>query len=538
MYSQRRKSHHRPTQREPGTRRSFTVALALTAVVAGSLLIPSESHASSTGHVTVLCGSDAPLPWGYTGHSPTSGCEGVCYSGWTDGFCDDPVDSQSRVEVYGCTGKTSGSGYSCDGDHNGGVLLDTLSSGEFVSLSSYTGDSSYCTFAIAVLRPNANDAVGLRDFIVWERDECSPPPPPCYCPGGTDYLGNPITSETCGERVCGADYQWYSCQQSGWAFEGGSCPAEEPPCSCTGTDYLGNTVTINTCGGQVCGQDFQWYACGETGWSAQGTSCPGEPSSIWSSLSNGGYHTCGLRSDGSVECWGDNYWNQAPAYVQGPFTQISSGFDFTCGLRADGSASCWGSNEYGQAPSYLAGPYTSLSAGTTHACGVTSSGSLDCWGMMNGSPPAGTYLQVAAGGYHTCALRTDATVTCWGDDGHGQATPPSGSFAQISAHYTTSCGVRTDGTIECWGQNTSGQTDDPSGLFLQVSAGYLVTCGVTNSIELACWGDSIIYPGVINAPGGSFYQVSMGYQHGCALSTSGEIACWGDNTYGQLNVPY
>ncbi|MDY7230394.1 RCC1 domain-containing protein [Hyalangium rubrum] len=511
------------------------LTLVFAAAIAAVVSFPSEGHASSsTGQITHLCGSVPPLPYGYTGYSPTGPCEGVCYSGWTDGSCNDPVDSQSRVEVYGCTGKTSGSGYSCDGDHNGGVLLATLSAGEYVPFSWFTSDTNYCTFAMAVLRPNENDAVGLRDFIIWERDECSPPPPLCDCPGGTDYLGNPVSSTTCNEPVCGADYQWYSCQQGGWAFEGGVCYVP-PVCSCTGTDYEDNTVTV-ACGNQVCGRDFQWYACENSNWTPQGGTCPEAPPASWLALSAGGYHTCGLRSDGNVSCWGSNTSGQAPSFVQGPFNQISAGYDFTCGLRTNGSIECWGSNEYGQAPSYRAGPYLSLSAGVTHTCGVTISLGIDCWGNMQGTPPTtGDYYRVAAGGYHTCALETDGTVACWGEDGWGQATPPSGNFMQISANYTTSCGVLIDDTAVCWGQDSSGQATPPSISFSQVSAGYIHTCGVDTSGQLACWGDS--YQGVLNAPSGDYTQVTAGFHHNCALSTSGEPVCWGSNSSGQLNVP-
>lgn len=101
----------------------------------------------------------------------------------------------------------------------------------------------------------------------------------CYCPNGMDSQGNPVTGTSCGQPVCGADFQWYSCEESGWSAQGISCQGEEPPPSCycpNGVDFMGNPVTATTCGEQVCGADFQYYSCGETGWSAQGTTCPEE----------------------------------------------------------------------------------------------------------------------------------------------------------------------------------------------------------------------------------------------------------------------
>ena len=65
-------------------------------------------------------------------------------------------------------------------------------------------------------------------------------------------------------------------------------------------------------------------------------------------ISSGHYHTCGLREDGSVACWGDNDYGAASPPEGETFTTISSGMGHTCGLREDGSARCWGDNSEGQ----------------------------------------------------------------------------------------------------------------------------------------------------------------------------------------------
>ena len=54
----------------------------------------------------------------------------------------------------------------------------------------------------------------------------------------------------------------------------------------------------------------------------------------FTAVSSGGFHTCGLRSDGSVACWGDNRYGQATAPAGQTFTAISSGAWHTCGLRS------------------------------------------------------------------------------------------------------------------------------------------------------------------------------------------------------------
>ena len=84
-------------------------------------------------------------------------------------------------------------------------------------------------------------------------------------------------------------------------------------------------------------------------------------------ISAGGDHTCGLRADGSVTCWGGDFFGQS-APAAGTYTQISAGGIHTCGLRASGSVTCWGDNSagqstYPQAPSPRSPPAVPTPAG-------------------------------------------------------------------------------------------------------------------------------------------------------------------------------
>jgi alpha-tubulin suppressor-like RCC1 family protein len=62
----------------------------------------------------------------------------------------------------------------------------------------------------------------------------------------------------------------------------------------------------------------------------------------------GGFHTCGIRTNGNLACWGQNGFGQATP-PGGAFTELSAGGRHTCGMRANGSAACWGDNGSGQA---------------------------------------------------------------------------------------------------------------------------------------------------------------------------------------------
>src|SRR5438876_1878896 len=82
----------------------------------------------------------------------------------------------------------------------------------------------------------------------------------------------------------------------------------------------------------------------------------------------GGFHTCALLADGTVRCWGENdfgqlgngtsdpapgtptTFNPSPVTVSGIPTAvaISAGGWHTCALLRDGTVQCWGENTYGQ----------------------------------------------------------------------------------------------------------------------------------------------------------------------------------------------
>ena len=95
---------------------------------------------------------------------------------------------------------------------------------------------------------------------------------------------------------------------------------------------------------------------------------------------------------------------------------VSAGREHSCGVKPDGSVICWGSNNERQAEA-PAGTFTSVSAGWEHTCGVQTDGSVACWGAIaNGkaNPPPGSFRAVSAGHEHTCGIRVDGSVACWG----------------------------------------------------------------------------------------------------------------------------
>ena len=165
-------------------------------------------------------------------------------------------------------------------------------------------------------------------------------------------------------------------------------------------------------------------------------------------------HSCGIRRDRTVSCWGDNARGQA-APPDGEFVALAAGRSHTCGIDARQEIVCWGWDGRGatEAPE---GRFIAVTAGGDHSCAIRADRERHLLGRRQRtarpSPPPGEFAAVAAGEWHTCGLRNaDRSLTCWGADNDGQADPPPGRFVAIAAGNWHSCGVRTDGVGVCWG---------------------------------------------------------------------------------------
>ena len=259
----------------------------------------------------------------------------------------------------------------------------------------------------------------------------------------------------------------------------------------------------------------------------------------FSAVSAGGDHSCGLRTDGIIVCWGDNEFGQLDA-SDGSFSAVSAGYEHSCGLRTDETIVCWGHNSRGQldAPDPGIFGYTAVSAGHGHSCGIARI--IVCWGGQL-HVPDGRFTAVSAGDELSCGLRTDETIVCWGWNRRSVGEAPFGArFRAVSAGVLHSCGLRTDDTIVCWGANfgwvtNGGLLDAPSGSFRAVSAGPGHSCGLRADGTVVCWGYNDW--GQSDAPGGSFRAVSAGGNHSCGLRADGTVVCWGSNSHGQLDAP-
>ncbi|MBU1220528.1 hypothetical protein KKF34_02110 [Myxococcota bacterium] len=221
----------------------------------------------------------------------------------------------------------------------------------------------------------------------------------------------------------------------------------------------------------------------------------------YKSICTGANHSCALKNDGSVWCWGRNDFMQTGLGSDVPFSKvpqkvenlnaekIACGANHTCIVNRDGEVKCFGKNDYGQvgvSPSERPKNITmvqginenvkQVSAGENHTCALTVAGSVFCWGKLgkkgNGSKDVVKILEsveaISSGYNHNCALRKSGKVACWGLNNYGQIGNGTKVYAdvpveldldnavKISAGKIHTCALKKDGSAYCWGHNNDG----------------------------------------------------------------------------------
>jgi len=266
----------------------------------------------------------------------------------------------------------------------------------------------------------------------------------------------------------------------------------------------------------------------------------------FASVSVGHDHVCGLRSNGTIACWGvdvgvgSTVAGGKARSPSGTYTAVTAGGTFTCAMLSDDTLDCWGSKDQWQV--YTPdGRFVEITAGWGHACARFADNSVTCWGDQWGAeyliPSGAPFLALSAGRHHTCGLEPSLNITCWGKAGDGQLAAPDGVFVAVAAGETHSCGLEMKGALECWG-NRTGSGDGAAGVlpdayagrrYVSVSAGSGVTCALRPTQLIDCWDINGSDTGIQSVPRGFYTAVSAGGTFACALRTNTGVVCWGDH---------
>ena len=278
-------------------------------------------------------------------------------------------------------------------------------------------------------------------------------------------------------------------------------------------------------------------------------------------VSSGGRHTCEVRAEGTLWCWGANFYGQlgtgdtasgpSPRQVgtQTDWVDVSAGGMYSCGVRANGTLWCWGLNYRGQLGTGnrkdqaqprrvgTARDWETVSAGWVQTCATSREGTAWCWGdndygqLGNGNqidsaePVRVTgglaWRELSVGGWHTCGTTRGGAAYCWGRNSLGQIgdgtrtirvnpaqVGQATDWLSLQPSWTHTCGLRGGGAVSCWGGNEGGQLG--GGRF-----------GGTSSPQ-PLGGDRL------------WSAVQTGLNFSCALDADQALWCWGTGRYGAL----
>ena len=312
-------------------------------------------------------------------------------------------------------------------------------------------------------------------------------------------------------------------------------------------------------------------------------------------------HSCAIDDQGAAWCWGSGYTagdgdqgpnrlravrviNQSGSPVSDAI-DIAAGRDHSCLLRANGTVLCWGrgsSGQLGNGGTELLTRATpvrrgdndleltniaAIDAGYEHSCAIESSGQLWCWGrnetgqlgtgstssgelramraMADSDTPLDDVIAIGLSIRSSCAVRAvnGGEVWCWGarqdgalgdgqdgsagtalypvrvikDDEGADGEPMRGAIKVTGAQTPSDpgkCAARDDGTLWCWGAGFDGQLGNDG------------TSSTTRAVQVVR-----DLNGRNGGPLRGVVQAARGDRSSCALGDDGSIWCWGNNRY-------
>lgn len=316
---------------------------------------------------------------------------------------------------------------------------------------------------------------------------------------------------------------------------------------------LGHSCSLDATGQLFCWGDNRFGQLASNtqfGWADQPQAVVGMEAGA-KSVAAGAWHTCAVSTAGYVYCWGYNnfgqlgtgntdYWGPTPTLVSGlggNVVSVVAGDVHTCALKADGVVWCWGSNAQGQ----LGNGNTQMSATPIIVMTLPESS-----------------IAISAATWTTCSISTSRTVYCWGNGGTGSSsltpiavTGLSSQTKKVSMGNGTYCALSLGGQVRCWqfGQTASLRAGLESGV-IDIAVGPGALCGAFASGELKCSGygaegaigatnSSLFVPltTLANPPAGlNAVFAGPSASHLCATSSLGTAKCWGAASLKQLGA--
>jgi alpha-tubulin suppressor-like RCC1 family protein len=291
----------------------------------------------------------------------------------------------------------------------------------------------------------------------------------------------------------------------------------------------------------------------------------------WSFVAAGYRFSAGIKSDGTLWIWGQNYDSTGLGGKLGddttldkssPVQTVAGGNDWklvdlsdggfqggyhAAAIKNDGSLWLWGNNRYGQHGDNLFYNFKSSPVQT-----VTYSTD---------------WSKVSCGGFFTAAIKKDSTLWVWGYNAYGQLglnniinlsspvqTRLAGTtWSEVSCGNVHMAAIRSDNSLWLNGLNFFGQLGDGTRiarssptqtvvggyLWSKIASGYNHTAAIKTDGSLWLWGQNssgqlgdgtTIHrssPVQIIGGGNNWAQISCGAQQTAAIKNDGSLWCWG-----------
>ena len=272
---------------------------------------------------------------------------------------------------------------------------------------------------------------------------------------------------------------------------------------------------------------------------------PTQPSFLaewcYETISTGGKHTVGLKTDGTVVAVGGNNYGQCDISGWKDIVAISAGSHHTVGLKTDGTVQAVGLNKDSQCDVSDWSEIVAISAGGYHTVGLKADGTVVAVGLNeDGQCDISGWkdiVAISADGDNTMGLRADGTVVAVGNNEIGQCEVSKWSeIVAISAGWTHTVGLKADGTVVAVGYNSDGQCNISGWRdIVAVSAGAGYTVGLKADGTVVAVGSNE-YGQCKVSDWSEIVAISAGGNYTIGLKADGTVVAVGLNYYGQCNV--
>ncbi|MFN0245494.1 MAG: hypothetical protein ACKV2T_01215 [Kofleriaceae bacterium] len=297
------------------------------------------------------------------------------------------------------------------------------------------------------------------------------------------------------------------------------------------------------------------------------------PAETFSRVATGEMHSCALRSDGAVRCWGDNSSGQIGIVASSngvimpidgmPWTFVAAGSRASCAIRASGDLYCWGDVPTvgpRSTPTNYMRPtnkfWSTIALGSGFGIGTTIDPAAPNRVFVYGFAPNGCQVNSMVG-----ASITDPSPLYLDEHLRVNVTGAQANGGHVCIHMNL---VNGTNKVTCFGRNDSNQCSPmvmgcvtyedvaapPGGWRMAFQGVSTVTASRTHSCALSdigrvwCWGANNAselgnLPGMNMNPAEvtdvRFAEISTGADHTCGIGENRtNISCWGENRYGQL----